>query len=303
MKEIIIDEEYMDMRIDRFISKVTNLSKGEVQKLLRKKIIKVNGKKKEGSYRTKNDDIVQFYLPDEVFLKNEIIKTDFNDLDIIYEDDNLIILDKSAGVLSQGDGSKKKDIASMLVSYLNTSSTGIVTRLDLNTSGIMIGGKNRRTLMLLNEMSKKNLIDKRYLTLVKGEFDKEGKVTHYGIKDEKENKLLLFGEKKEGAFEVSAFFKIKKRYKGYTLLEVNLITGKVHQIRAQLNKLGFPVVGDRKYFIDGGNNMKGLNRQFLHCYKVTLKFEEKYKEILSEDKVFYSSIPKELDAILDKMEH
>ena len=191
----------------------------------------------------------------------------------------------------------------MLKSYLNTNTTGIITRLDLNTSGIVIAGKSRRSLMLLNEISKKNLIDKRYLTLVYGEFKNEGKVTLYGIKDRNQNKLILNKEKINGAFEVSAFFKIKKKYKDYTLLEVKLITGKSHQIRSQLNALGYSVLGDRKYDDNkkAGSNIT-LNRQFLHCYKVTINYNEKFKDIIKEKKEFKSPLPKDLEKVISLLE-
>ncbi|WP_290773421.1 RluA family pseudouridine synthase [Anaerofustis sp.] len=303
MKEITIDKEYMDMRLDRFIGKVTLLSKADIQKLLRKKVIKVNGKKKEGNYRIKQDDVVRFYISDDLFKENDIKKVDISGLDIIFEDENIIILNKKAGILSQGNGSDKRDLASMLVSYLNSSSTGIVTRLDLNTSGIVIGGKNRRSLMLLNEMSRESLIDKRYLTLVKGDFTDEGVITHYGVKDQKGNKLILSKSKVKGAFEVSAFFKIIKKFKGYTLLEVKLITGKTHQIRSQLNTMGYSVVGDRKYNDhreDDSFDKFNLKRQFLHCYKVTLNAKDNF---ITKDMTFYSKLPKDLDSVINILNH
>ena len=304
MKEIIINDEYKDMRLDRFVTKVTNLSKVEIQKLLRKKNIKVNGKKEQGSYRTKKLDKIQFYINEEHFkIEKKVKAVNTNKLDIIYEDENIIIVNKPAAILSQGNGSNKADVVSMLKSYLNTNTTGIITRLDLNTSGIVIAGKNRRSLMLLNEISKKNLIDKRYLTLVYGEFKNEGKITLYGIKDRKQNKLILNKEKINGAFEVSAFFKIKKKYKDYTLLEVKLITGKSHQIRSQLNALGYSVLGDRKYDDNKktDSNMT-LNRQFLHCYKVTIDYDEKYKDIINEKKQFNAPLPKDLEKVISLLE-
>lgn len=305
MKEILIDDLFKDMRLDRFIGKVTNLSKGEIQKNLRKKNIKVNNKKEEGNYRTKKGDKISFYLPLDVFNIDEKIKrTDISRLDIIYEDENIIIINKPEGVLSQSDGKEKSDIVSMLKTYLNTNQTGIVTRLDLNTSGIVIAGKNRRALMLLNSLSKDNLIDKRYVTLVYGDFKNEGKVTLYAKKDTKGNKLIFLEKKEKDSFEVSSVFKVKERYNKYTLLEVQLITGKTHQIRAMLNKMGFSVVGDRKYNDHTLRNAKvNLKRQFLHCYKVTLKYNEKYKEIIDKQKEFYAPIPKEFNDLLNNIKN
>lgn len=304
MKEFIINNEYKDMRLDRFIGKVTNLSKGEIQKHLRKKNIKVNGKKSEGNYRTKELDKIQLFVSDSAFKTEKSIKNvNISSLNIIYEDENIIAINKPNGILSQGNGSKKDDVVSMLKSYLKTNSTGVVTRLDLNTSGIVIAGKNRRSLMLLNKLSTDNLIDKRYLTLVYGNFKDEGKITFYGIKDKEKNKLILYREKIKDAFPVSAFFNVKKKYAGYTLLEVKLITGKSHQIRAQLNKLGYSVVGDKKYNDHKkANSNISLKRQFLHCYKVILNYDEKYKDIIKEKKELYAPLPKDLKEVLNLLE-
>ena len=287
MREIIIDKNHMDMRLDRFALRVLGISKGEIQKGIRTKKIKVNGKKKANNYRLQEGDIVSFYFSDELFKEEgeETKKGNIGKLDILFENENVLIVNKNAGILSQGNSSGDISIVDMAKEYLKTSQTGVITRLDRNTSGIVIIGKNRRALMLLNEMSRKNLIEKEYITLVKGKFELEGKITHYGKKGK--NKLMLYDREGEGLSEVSSIFEPIKYFNGYTLLKVNLITGKTHQIRSQIEKLGYGVVGDRKY--DLHNKEKalekkvGLKRQFLHCGRVVIRCSGEYKEINKED--------------------
>lgn len=304
MKEIIIDSNFSDMRIDRFILKTTSLSKVDIQKLLRKKYIKLNGAKAEGNIHIKEGDKVTFYLKDDIFNKNDIKidKVNTDKLDVLFENENIIILDKPSGVLSQGNGSNKEDLISMLKSYCNSNEVGIITRLDFNTSGIVICGKNRKSLMLLNEMARNNLINKTYYTLVKGKFDISGKINHYGFKDVKNNKLILQNEYKKNYFLVSSVFTPISYYDGYTLVSVKLITGKTHQIRSQLEKLGFSVVGDMKYNkhnlgMELEKNTK-LNRQFLHCKKIEIDFKGKYEALHTGKLEVDSKIPEDLNFVI-----
>ena len=251
---------------------------------IRTRKIKVNGKKAQNNYHLSEKDVIAFYYNDECFKKTS--QSDYNDridlnLNILFENEDVLIVNKNAGVLSQGDSSNEKSIVEMAKAYLHTNEASVVTRLDRNTSGIVIIGKNRRALMLLNEMSRKNLIEKEYVTLVKGKFNIDGKVTHYGKKVN--NKLVLYDERKEDLMEVSSVFNAVKYINGYTLLKVRLITGRTHQIRSQIEKLGFSVVGDIKYDLHNKEKelekKSGLKRQFLHCKKVIIKCENGYDEL------------------------
>lgn len=305
MKEIIIDKNHMDMRLDRFALKTLDISKGEVQKGIRTKKIKVNGKKAQNNHHLNEGDIISFYYDKKCFKKD--LQSDYTintKLDILFENRDILIINKKAGILSQSDSSKKESIVEMAKAYLCTNETGVITRLDRNTSGIVIIGKNRRALMLLNEMSRKNLIEKEYITLVKGKFEIDGKITHYGKKIE--NKLVLYDEKREDLIEVSSVFNKVRHINGYTLLSVKLITGRTHQIRSQIEKLGFCVVGDMKYDLYNKDKKlekkSGLKRQFLHCEKVILRCEDGYEELNGKNIEIKCEMSADLKKCLDILE-
>ncbi len=302
MKEIIISKNYENMRLDRYIGKVTTLSKVSSQKLIRKKNIKVNGKKAEANYHLLENDVVRLYLDDKYFIKEEVLpKKHHKDFNIIYENENIIIINKKANLLSQGDKSGEASVVDMLRDYLGSRECGIITRLDRNTSGLVICGKNRRSLMILNKLSKENKINKEYKALVHGAFNQEGEITHFGKKDEEQGKLLLFDLGREGLFNVESSFEILKKYKDFTLLKVALITGRFHQIRAQLNHMGFSILGDRKYNDFSKKSSLTSNRQFLQCYKINISLDEVSKEIIKNDLTITIPLDDDLKLLTDKL--
>ena len=293
MKTLTVDRNMSEMRLDRYVSKVTTLSRGDIQKNIRKKNIKLNGKKASPSDRIKEGDRVSFYIPHGMIISGSetgsaVIRTEFP-LPVLYENEEVLIVDKPAGMLSQSDGSKKKDIVSA-ARRSGYPDAGVVTRLDMNTSGAVLLGKNRRSLMLLNEMSKSGRLTKKYTALVKGRFDGEGEVTLYGRKDSEKNRLLVADEEKEGFSRIVCIFRVLERYAGYTLVQAELVTGKTHQIRAMLSHLGFPVAGDAKY----GGSVPGLDRQFLHCSFLGLETSGRYAELSRESITVSSGLPEEL---------
>lgn len=313
MKELKINNEFQGMRLDRFCSYfLKNASKMSVQKMIRTKKIKVNGKKEEASYRLNLEDKVFFYVKDELFSNNESIKNDSKlSLKILYEDDNIIAIDKPKGVLSQGAKNNDESVVSFLQSYFkkqgifeNNSSfkVGVVNRLDTNTSGVILSGKSRKALMLLNDLSRKNLITKKYYALVSGEFNQNKTIVNYAYKDEKENKLIILENKKDKCFKVETKYTLLSSNKNYSLVEATLITGKFHQIRAQLSFLGFPIVGDSKYgdvnvnkeFKQGVN----LKSQFLHAFYLALP-SINVEEILTKEIIIKSPLPNELKKALE----
>ena len=298
MKSLTVDLNYSGMRLDRYVSKVTVLKKGEIQKNLRKKNIKLNGRKAEGSARVNEGDTVDFFLPDSCFAEEKQNSgTKPLSVPVLFENDRILVLDKPAGLLSQGDGTGKDDAVS-LMKKAGLMNAGVVTRLDMNTSGVLIAGKDRRSLMLLNEMTGRGLIRKKYTALVKGRFDNDGKVTLYGKKDEKNNRLMVSKEKKEGYVDVISVFSVVKRFKNHTLLEVKLVTGRSHQIRATLSYLGHPVAGDRKY---GGADSR-LKRQFLHCSEVEIDPDRDYRELIEKKLKAVSKLPSDLKEYLGGLE-
>ena len=295
-----VDRNHADMRLDRYASKVTLLSKGDIQKNLRKKNIKLNGRRAQGSDRVREGDEVTFYIPDslareeQTAVKKEHKKLPFR---VLFETDDILIVDKPAGILSQPDGSAKKDLVS-IAENAGRVGAGVVTRLDMNTSGIVLMGKSRRSLMLLNEMSREGLFTKRYTALCEGDFRRDGRTVLYARKDERENRLILKREKRQGFIEVCAEFRAVRRLAGHTLLEVNLLTGKSHQIRAMLAFLGHPVAGDRKY----GAVKCPLKRHFLHCSSLEIRTGEKYRELFSRNLSIRSELAGDLEKYLREAE-
>ncbi len=290
MREIIIDKNENEQRLDRFLKKyLSEAPQGFVYKMIRKKNIKVNGTKAQPETIIYEGDKVQLYLSEETIDKFVAVKGEIKSKlvpSIIYEDDNIILINKPAGILSHGASKEfEENIVDSMISYLiekgdfvpriqKTFTPSICNRLDRNTSGIIIGAKNYQSLKAINEAIKKGKIRRFYKTIVKGNIKKEFTAEGYLSKDEDKNKVTVHEDDSEGSKKITTVIKPLKNKNGYTLLEIELITGRTHQIRGHLYSLGYPVIGDRKY----GNkeiNRKfnkeySLDNQWLHGYKIEL---------------------------------
>lgn len=285
MIELKIGYENENQRIDKYLMKyLNNAPKSFIYKMIRKKNIKLNNKKMDGSEILKNGDFINLYLADETINKfrveNEIHKTD-KDFDIVFEDDNIILAYKPIGLISQPDlNNKNNSLNDQLIYYLYekgeyTSSSdykpSICNRLDINTSGIVCFGKNFKTLQTLNYCFKNKDVDKYYLTAIHGELSKKEVITLYHRKYE--NIVTVSETKKDGYKEIITECTPILTKGNMTLVEVKLITGKTHQIRAVFDYLGYPIVGDAKYnssnsIKNNKSNIFGMKSQFLHGYKI-----------------------------------
>lgn len=293
MREFWIQENEAGQRFDKYLKKVlSNASNGFVYKMLRKKNIVLNGKKADGSSILAQGDRVVFYLSDETFLKfssqeKEAADTKQNpkiDLlhlpfQILYEDKDILMIDKPFGMLSQK--AKAEDISAneYILAYL--SATGqwdagaaafrpsVVNRLDRNTSGILIAGKTLKGLQEMSESLKKRTVQKFYFCIVEGILTKPYHIKGYLRKDERKNQAAILSERisKEDKW-IETEYKPVCQYKRATLLEVKLITGRTHQIRAHLASIGHPIVGDLKY---GAKKQNGITAQLLHAGRICLK--------------------------------
>lgn len=288
MKEILIDKNESDQRLDRFLKKyLANAPQTFIYKMIRKKNIKVNDSRAQPETTIFEGDKIQLYLSDETIDKFIAEKTEIRSKlipNIIYEDDNIILINKPAGLLSHGASKEfEENIVDSMISYLiqkgdfvprieKTFTPSICNRLDRNTSGIIIGAKNYQSLKAINEAIKNGHIRRFYKTIVKGNVKEEKRAEGYLIKDEDKNKVEIYKEDIEGSKKITTHIKPLQNKNGYSMLEIELITGRTHQIRGHLASLGYPVIGDRKY----GNreiNMSfnegtGLDNQLLHAYKV-----------------------------------
>lgn len=289
MKKIVIKENDANQRIDKYLKKLLcNAPSNFIYKMFRKKDIKINGKKVNEKYILQKDDILEMFLYDDKF--NEFTKEkDIYDLKrefkVLYEDQNILIVDKPVGLLVHEDAKENVNTLShQVLSYLkekgeldvgreSTFTPGPVHRLDRNTSGIVIFGKTLAALQDLNEMMKKrHHIEKSYMTICKGKLTKQQELVGYVKKIDNEDRVRFVKKDDKDALMMKTIVKPIRTTNDFSLVEVKIITGRMHQIRIHLSSIDHPVIGDRKYGDFALNKqMKqqfGLNNQLLHAYKI-----------------------------------
>lgn len=290
MKEIRITKNEENQRLDKFLLKYMNkASKGFLYKMLRKKRIKYNGGRAEGSELLQAGDTLQLYLAEETiqsFMEEKTVAEAKRHFAIVYEDDDILVVSKPAGLLTHPEKSSDKDtLIDQVLYYLyqkgqylpeadSSFTPALCNRLDRNTSGIVIAGKTLKGVQAVNEAIRSHKLDKYYLTLVAGEIREAGEITAYLTKDAERNQVRISKREGSGAKTVTQYRPLAHA-KGYTLLEIHLITGKTHQIRAHMQSMGHPVVGDRKYGSEHSNQKfreeYALSNQFLHAIRVEWK--------------------------------
>lgn len=295
MKEIIIGKNEDDKRLDSFLKAYfPNASGGFLYKMLRKKNITLNGKKADGKEKLSVGDKICVFFADETYDKFrgnqnnaqskpragfQALKI-IGDIPVIYEDDNVLFVNKPAGVLSQKSKSDDVSLNDWLVEYLlqsgaitekelETYRPSICNRLDRNTSGLVICAKSLKGARCMNRMLKERTVDKYYRTIVSGKVSEGYSLKGYLYKDEVKNKVYIKendpGDDRYSYIE-TVFTPVEYNSdKNLTMLEVKLVTGKPHQIRAHLSFTGTPIVGDIKY---GGKPYEGVKYQLLHSYRL-----------------------------------
>lgn len=290
MKTFTISKNDSGQRLDKFISKaVPALPKSLMYKYIRTKRIKVNSKRSDISTKLCENDVVDMYINDEFFAPADE-HYDFlsasKNIDIVYEDENIVLLNKKVGLLSHPDETEYNDtLITRLKRYLyekgdynpkdeNSFTPALVNRIDRNTGGIVIAAKNSESLRILNQKLKDREMEKYYLCVVHGYLKKKsGILTGWLIKDEKKNRVDVFKSEKPGAKEIRTKYAVIKEKDGLSLVEVELLTGRTHQIRAHFASIGHPLLGDGKYGTNALNKNFGYKKQFLYSYRLKFTFE------------------------------
>lgn len=279
MKEIQIGANDAGQRLDKFLQKhFINLSKSMMYKAIRNKKIKINRKRCHFDQQLKEGDIVLLFLPPE-FLEEKVrnIPVYTGNLDVVYEDSNILIVNKEAGLLSQSDQPGQQDTLVGRVQYYlyakkeydpeneNSFTPALCHRLDKNTQGLVIAAKNARALRIMNQSIKEHKIQKYYYALVEGTFSqKDFNVTCF-IKKE-QTKALVSGSYKEGYKEASMDVHVVDSNPDGSLIQVLLKTGRFHQIRASMAFIGHPLTGDHKY------GYQGSKKNYLLCaYRISIQ--------------------------------
>lgn len=289
MQKITINKNDAGQRIDKYLTKsFKNLPASLMYKYIRKKRIKLNGKRCEISSRLSEGDIIELYINDEFFEKSEK-QYDFlkapNKIDILYEDSNILLLDKKPGLIVHPDENYHFDsLISRVTHYLydkhefnpekeNSFAPALVNRIDRNTGGIVIAAKNAESLRILNQKMKNRELKKIYLCIVHGTLkNKAGVLSAYLDKNEKQNRVYISSNKKEGLKHIKTKYKVLKEYGKFSLVEVELLTGRTHQIRAHFAFIGHPLLGDGKYGTNELNKGTGFKYQALYSYKLIFNF-------------------------------
>lgn len=260
-------------------------------KYIREKRIKINGKKAIQSTKLCEGDVIEFYIRDEFFEKeNDMSFTKINPkLNIVYEDDNIILVDKKPGIIVHSDDKETSGtLIDMLKAYLYKKSEynpddersfvpSLCNRIDRNTGGMVICAKNAEALRCVNELIKNNEVTKKYLALVHGTFEnKKGHIKNYLLKDSATNMVSVFEKPVPNALTAESYYTVLKQDKSrnLSLVEVELVTGRTHQIRAQFAHIGHPLLGDGKYGINRDDKKFGYKFQALYSYKLVFRPKE-----------------------------
>ncbi len=303
MKEIKVSTEAAGGRLDVFLrSHYPEFSRSWIKKLIKKGSARVNGKTANGSKKLTRSQVVQFdlELPPEISLEPDRSLGD--KIKIVFENENFLVIDKPAGISVQPSFSEPKGtiVNWLLYHYPPIKSVGddkirpgLVHRLDKETSGLMVVAKNQKTFVWLKNQFKKHLVVKKYLALVNGDpATNSGRIASNIVRSRSDPTKNTVSRTKTLGRTALTFWKVLKKYAGYTLLEITPKTGRTHQIRVHLKSIGLPVSGDKKYCSKKSKNPKHLGRMFLHA--VYLSFVLESGEKIS----FNSPLPLELESAL-----
>ena len=300
MKNVIVNENDKGKRLDIYIAENFNeLSRTMIKKLIESNNILVNDKSEKVSYKVQANDNISIDIPEA---KETKLKAQEIPLDIIYEDSDIIVINKPKGmVVHPANGNPDGTLVNAILSICKNSLSGIggelrpgiVHRLDKDTSGLIIVAKNDKAHINMSEQIKNHEVEKTYIALVKG-FVKENEATiNMPIgRSTKDRKKMAVNKNGKNAV---THFKVIERFGNYTLLEVKIETGRTHQIRVHLSQIGYPIVGDTVY--SNGKNEWGIKGQCLHAKSLKFKHPITGKEMFIE-----APIPKYFQDVIEELQ-
>lgn len=293
---VTIQKNDAGQRLDKFLTKTyPNLPQSLLYKALRKKDIRLNGKRCDKADRLQEGDEIYLFLPDDT-LQTAPPTYEFmhasRQLDVVYEDDHLLLLNKKAGLLVHPDDKEYADNLIFRVQrYLyekgeydptaeQSFAPALVNRIDRNTSGIVIAAKTAVALRVLNDKLKNREIQKYYLCIVHGKMPKQQDILEgYLEKNEQKNRVFISDTAKAGARTIRTKYTVLEQRGNLSLLEIHLLTGRTHQIRAHLASIGHPLLGDGKYGTNTLNKGTGFNKQALCSYRLRFDFTTDAEEL------------------------
>lgn len=286
MREFIISDNDANQRLDKFLQKaVPLLGKSLMYKYIRIKRIKLNGKRCSFSDKLEVGDTISLYINDEYFEKPKYdFLTSGSELDIVFEDKNIMIVNKPTGLVVHADEQNSADtLIGRILKYFyekkeydpqkeNSFAPALCNRIDRNTSGLVICAKNAEALRELNEIIKQRYIKKEYLCVCVGSIPKKQfSIEGYLFKNEKTKLVSIYDKPRNGAKKIITKAELLKSNNNLSLCRVDLVTGRTHQIRASFAHIGFPLLGDGKYGNGQANKKYHVKTQALHSY--SMKFE------------------------------
>ncbi len=291
MKEIIVNKNDAGQRIDKFLTKyMVNMPRSMLYKGLRKNCVKVNGRHiKDASFKLSPGDVLNLYFKDEFFpggATDEAFMHIKPNISVVYEDENIILLDKAPGInVHADDEGDTNTLIEHLKAYLyqkgeydpdteQSFTPSLCNRIDRNTRGIVIAAKTAEALRIMNQKIKDRELEKYYILIAVGILPKKkGRLLGYLFKDEKKKQVYVYTTPKKGAKTIITDYRVLAEKGGNSLVEAHLITGRTHQIRAHFASIGHPLLGDGKYGKNEINRGSGFSHQALCSYKLKFLFK------------------------------
>ncbi len=311
MREIIIEKKESGQRLDKYLKKyLRQAGSGFIYKMLRKKNIKLNGVKATGGEMLKTGDRIFIYFSEETLNKfvgeSVSIRYPVTELEILYEDEHVAILNKPSGMLSQKAQKDDTTLVEYYLGYLQETgqwqpggsfTPGICNRLDRNTSGLVIAGKSLAGLQKMAQLLKERRVDKYYVTLVEGVMTEKAVIRGYLSKNSTRNRVQVYKDEGPGRARIETEYEPVMNNGEVTLVKVRLITGKTHQIRSHLASVGHPLLCDVKY---GAVKQKGQTSFFLHAERIVFpEFDGEVSEVAG--KIITAPLPPRFENMIIKL--